>query len=79
MSKQEIKMSAVKIRPEQGDTPAQYKFEFHVGGEEGVDFFNMIAEFLHQCPPWVADHLGMAVDFHREHDRANCPHCRPQS
>ncbi len=56
-----------------------YKFYHEVDGEAGLLFFCMLTDFLHTCPPWVKEHIIMAVDFNKGHDRENCPHCRSQS
>jgi hypothetical protein len=59
---------------EQGE--AQYVFNYVVNAEPGHELFSMLCDFLHQAPDWVAENVALAVKFHQEHDRENCPHCQ---
>lgn len=54
----------------------QYVFNYVVNAEPGEALFQMLTDFLHQAPEWVAEHFALALRFNAEHDRASCPHCQ---
>lgn len=76
MERIEIIMNCTETGQVDAQGQQQYAFNYVVNAEPGEAFFQMLVDFLHQAPPWVAEHIALALKFNSEHDRAACPHCQ---